>query len=241
MYIDERGETVASPDLRASESDRAQTKAIFAVHAALGLATSDIILQGCQPIIVEGSSDQFYLNAIKNYLIRADEINPKRELVFVPAGGVRGVSAVVSILTAKDEKLPFVVLDSDQSGQDMANKLKSGLYKGAADRILMVGDFCKMAGAEVEDLLPPDLLAAVVTRYLRGPEDDFDDVVAAGQPILPQIEEYARTNNLALEEGWKVEIAKLTKARLLRAKNPLKVPEQYASLWTHLFSKFADE
>jgi ABC-type cobalamin/Fe3+-siderophores transport system ATPase subunit len=237
VYIDERGATVASPDLRASESDRAQTKAIYAVHAALGLATSDIILQGCQPIIVEGPSDQFYLNAVKNYLIRSDLINPKRELVFVPAGGVRGVSAVVSILTAKDEALPFVVLDSDRSGEDMANKLKGGLYKGADDRILMAGDFCQMPGAEVEDLLPPDLLAAVVTRYLRGPEDDFEDVVVTGRPIVPQIEEYARANDLTLEDGWKVEVAKLTKARMLRAKNALQDADQYVDLWTNLFSR----
>lgn len=59
VYVDEHGETVASPNLRASEADPAQTKSIYAVHAALGLATSDIILQGCQPVIVEGPSDQF--------------------------------------------------------------------------------------------------------------------------------------------------------------------------------------
>jgi len=241
VCIDGQGATVASPDLRASESDRAQTKAIYAVHAALGLATSDIILQGCQPVIVEGASDQFYLNAIKNHLIRSHSINPKRELVFVPAGGVKGVSAVVSILTAKDEELPFVVLDSDQSGRDMANKLKAGLYKGADERILMVGDICKMEGAEVEDLLPPDLVAFVVTRYLRGPEDDFEDVVVAGQSVVPQIEEYAAANKLSLEGGWKVEVAKLTKARMLKGKNTLKDAEQYVAFWTDLFSRFAEE
>ena len=70
VYIDKQGKTVASPDLRASEDDPSQTKSIYAVHAAVGLTVSDIILQGCQPVIVEGASDQFYLNGIKNYLVR---------------------------------------------------------------------------------------------------------------------------------------------------------------------------
>jgi hypothetical protein len=241
VYIDEHGATVASPDLRAGEKDRARTKAIYAVHAALGLAASDIILQGCQPIIVEGTSDQFYLNGIKNYLIRENLLNPKHELVFVPAGGVKGVSAVVSILTGKDEELPFVVLDSDRAGLEMANKLKSGLYKGADGRILMVGDFCQMVDAEVEDLLPPELLATLVTKYLRGPEDDFEDVVVAGQPIVPQIEKYATANQLPLEDGWKVELAKLAKARVLSSKNKLVGEDQYTQLWTELFSMFENE
>ena len=238
VYIDESGATVASPDLRAGEAKSAQTKAIYAVHAALGLATSDIILQGCQPIIVDGPSDQFYLNAIKNYLIRTDKVNPARELVFVPAGGFRGVSAVVSILTGKDEALPYVLLDSDSSGQEMAKKLKSGLYQGAAERILMVGDLCKGANFEIEDLVPPDLLAEVVTKYLRGPEDDFEDLVTAGDPIVPQIERYAADNGMSLEEGWKVEVARLTKIRILKSPTALRDAERYLTIWNELFSKF---
>lgn len=240
VYIDESGATVASPDLRAGEAKSAQTKAIYAVHAAVGLATSDIILQGCQPIIVDGPSDQFYLNAIKNYLIRENQINPTRELVFVPAGGFRGVAAVVSILTGKDEALPFVLLDSDSSGQDMAKKLKSGLYQGASERIFMIGDFCAMSNSEVEDLVPPDLLAQVVTKYLRGPEEDFEDIVCRGQPILPQIEKYAVGNGLLLEEGWKVEVARLTKARILKSTKPLRDAEDYVAIWKELFSKFQE-
>ncbi len=197
---------------------------------------SDIILQGCQPIIVEGVSDQFYLNAIKNYLIRSGTISPKRELVFVPAGGVRGIGAIVSILTGKDEALPFVVLDSDSPGQDTASKLKKDLYRGANERVHLVGDLCHMDNAEVEDLLPVDLLAGVVTKYLRGPDEDFDEVVSRGQPIVPQIEAYADQNGLELEKGWKVEVAKLTKTRLLREASV--VEQDVIARWTDLFTAF---
>lgn len=183
VYVDERGATVASPNLRASEADPAQSKSIYAVHAALGLTASDSLLQGCQAVIVEGTSDQFYLNGIKNYLIKEGLITPKRELVFMPSGGVRGVPALVSILTGKDEALPYVVLDSDKPGQDFAAKLKGNLYQGAGDRLLTMETITGMPAAEVEDLLPHSLLAPIVTRLLRGPEEDFDEVVQEGQPI----------------------------------------------------------
>lgn len=236
VYVNDQGVTVASPNLRASEADPAQTKSIYAVHAAVGLATSDIILQGCQPIIVEGPSDQFYLNGVKNYLIRKRAISPKLELVFVPSGGVKGISAVVAILTAKDEDLPYVVLDSDRPGQDMAMRLKSGTYQGEKDRILLAGDFCGLADAEIEDLIPTSLLADVVRRYLRGRDDDFDEVVVSGKPIVPQIEAFAQNNDLELEDGWKVELAKLTKARLLKSNS--KVEEADLAVWKKLFSRF---
>lgn len=239
VYVNEDGNTVASSNLRAGQTNSPQTKAIYAVHAALGLATSDIMFQGCQPVIVEGTSDQFYLSAIKNYLIREGLINPKLELLFVPAGGVKGVTAAVSILTAKDEAFPYTLLDSDRAGQEMAKKLREGLYRGATDRVLMVGDFCQVsADAEMEDLMPVEFLADVVTKYLRGPEDDFDDVVVSGSPIVSQIEAYAEANQVQLEDGWKVELAKRTKLKLLKSKKALPGATDETTAWQKLFAAF---
>ena len=124
VYMDKNGTTVASDNLRQG-NDCLNEKSIYAVHAALGLSVSDILLQGCKPIIVEGPSDQIYLNAIKQVLISKNKISPKEEIVFVPAGGVKGISGVVSILGGKDGELPYVIVDSDQSGKNLINKLNS--------------------------------------------------------------------------------------------------------------------
>jgi predicted ATP-dependent endonuclease of OLD family len=97
VYVDAQGATKVSADLRASERNPAQSQSIYPVHAALGLSVSTILLQGCQSIIVEGTSDQFYLSAIKNYLISKGSITPKRELLFVPAGGVKGITIMVPV------------------------------------------------------------------------------------------------------------------------------------------------
>lgn len=153
VYVDKGGFTVCSSDLRQG-ADTLNEKSIYAVHAAMGLSVSDILLQGCQPIIVEGPSDQIYFNAIKNILIQKKLIAPKYELVFIPSGGVRGVPGIVSILCGKTEKLPFVILDSDKSGNDAKKKLQSGLYKECPDRILEIKKYNILNNTfkEIEDI-----------------------------------------------------------------------------------------
>ena len=77
-------------------------------------------------------------------------------MVFVPSGGVKGVSGVVSILGGKTEELPYVILDSDRSGLDAKKKLLSGLYKSQNERVLEVKDFLNMENSEVEDCFHMD-------------------------------------------------------------------------------------
>lgn len=238
VYVDDNGTTAVSANLRAGESNSAQSKSIYPVFAALGLSVTDTLLLGCQTVVVEGPSDQHYLSAIKNYLIGRGLITPKREILFVPAGGIKGVNAVAPILSSNNEALPNIILDSDSSGQGLAKQLKSNLYSGAAARIIMVGDFCELPNAEIEDLFPISVLAKIITRYLRGPKDDFSDEVVEGEPIVPQVQKYAQKYGLKLEPGWKVEVAKQTKTRLLQSEKPLKSDDKdVVEMWKVLFLK----
>lgn len=238
VYINDDGTTAVSANLRAGEKNPAQTKSIYPVHAALGLSVSETLFQGCQAIVVEGTSDQHYLSAIKNYLIGRGMITPKREIIFVPAGGVKGVGAVVSLLTATDEALPYVIFDSDTPGQNMAKQLSSGLYNGATNRIIMVGNIRSMANAEIEDLFPIDFLGKILTKlYFRDIDDDFEDLVEEDKPIVSQAQEYAQKNSLSLQPGWKVEVAMQAKTRLLGDKDPMKKHESLVDIWKQLFEQ----
>ncbi len=237
VYSDENGLTVVSSDLRASD-DRLNEKSIYAVHAALGLSVSDILLQGCQPIIVEGPSDQHYFNAIKLYLIKNKKFAPNMELVFIPSGGVRGVSGVVSIVGGKDGTLPLVVLDADGSGKSAMNKLQSGLYQHCNDSILTIGDFLDFENGEVEDLVPPKLIFRQIDRLFRDIEDEsFEDIFVYGQAIVPQVEQFAERHGIQLRKGWKVDVAKGVKQRLQKGKSDI-VPDEYVDKWLRLFERF---
>jgi len=219
----------------------ANRKSIFAAHAALGLSVSEVILQGCQPVIVEGESDQHLLNAIKLYLIREGKISPTKELVFLPAGGTSniGVQGIVGILGGKNEELPHIVLDSDANGKALEKNLISGLYSGdARKRIVTAQSLMGLDNSEVEDLLPYDLLKREIERILRNDDDDveFGDGYTTDKPIVPQIEQFASEYSIVLSKGWKVEMSKKFKTQLLRPK--AKIDIKYIDMWVAMFNHF---
>lgn len=239
VYVDNDGYTVASSNLRAAE-DRAQARSVYAVHAALGLSISDTLLQGCQPVITEGPSDQFYMSAIKNYLISEQLIAPKEEIVFVPSGGVRGIEGIASILAGKVDGLPYIILDSDKPGQDFKNKLLQRLYKDNPERIIEVKEILQMESSEVEDLIPFDMMRPALNRLFRDVEDEyFEDIIDPGKPILLQIENFARKHGIMLETGWKVDIARQAKQRLTQLRRKV-ITQEYVDLWQELFKKLLE-
>lgn len=237
VYVDADGYTVASANLRDSD-DKLNEQSIYAVHAALGLSVSDILFQGCKPIIVEGPSDQIYLSAIKQVLIANKKFSPKEECIFVPSGGVKGIQGVVSLLGGKQGKLPIVIVDSDKSGRDAKTKLTSGLYKDCKDSILEVSSFRDVDNAEVEDLIPIEFLKKGIGKLFENideDEDQFEDVYDESKPIIPQIEEFAKSNGIELEHGYKVQLAKTAKVRISKAKG---IDAEIIKSWEKLFNKF---
>jgi len=236
VYVDQSGATAVSSDLRANSTTTPEGRSVYAVHAALGLSVSDALLQGCASVMVEGPSDQFYLTAIKTVLVARKKISPKRELIFVPAGGAKGVNTLAPLLTARDEVPPVVLLDDDQQGRQFSEALKKGpIYAKAKERVLNTKDFVGFDFAETEDLLHAQVVDAA-RRVLRGPDDDFGDVAKEGAPIVPQIEAYAAKHGLKLEHpGWKVDLARQVKQRLLRDAD--KISDDVLKKWVDLFAR----
>jgi predicted ATP-dependent endonuclease of OLD family len=218
VFVGGNGTTRIAADLKAADQKTPESKSIYPVFAALGLSVSKTLLLGCKAVIVEGPSDQFYLSAIKNILIGKGLIKPAKEILFIPAWGVRGVKAVISILTGIEEELPSVILDSDKAGVEFGASLLSSIYKGHSNKIAMVGSFSPVkVDAEIEDLLPAGLIAKVVDRQLRADADeDFSDYLKQGEAIIPQIEQFAAKHKIALPDGWKVDSARLAKQRLMK-------------------------
>lgn len=240
VFVDDDGYTVVSSNLRAA-NDKLNEKSIYAVHAALGLSVSDVLLQGCRSVVVEGASDQHYFNAIKTFLIKAGKITPKEELVFMPSGGVRGVPGIVSIISGKDDQLPVVVLDADKSGEDAKRKLMAGLYNGQAEKLLAVNSFSEVGNAEVEDLIPVELMNRFFDKVLFRDIDDeaFSDCYDSGKAIVNQIQDFAKKYRIDLPIGWKVELAKSVKNQLQKV-GVEKIPDKYIENWTELFRKLCE-
>lgn len=232
-YIDNDGYTVISNDLR-DNSDPKRDTSVYAVHAALGLSVSDIMLNGCQPVIVEGTSDQYYLNAIKTYLIASGLFKPSKDIVFMPAGGVKGVSAIASIVSAKGE-LPYVIIDGDTSGTSFKDKLKKDLYKDEEHKLICLKDFVEgLEAVEIEDIIPFSCISKAIDRLFRNVDDfEFDEVYDSKKSLLSQIEEYARMNGVQLPKGYKVEIAKFAKQKIIN----MSEKEKEVDIWIKIFEQ----
>lgn len=233
-YVDEDGYTVASNNLRVNIDPKHDTS-VYAVHAALGLSVSDILLQGCSPVIVEGPSDQYYFNAIKNHLISTGKFSPKKEIVFIPSGGVKGISAISSIISSRDSELPFVIIDSDKSGKDFKAKLERELYKELPGKIIEIASVINKEAGEVEDLIPVTYLEKPINKLFKDLDDvEFWDEFDESKEILPQLETFAKINAITLPKGYKVEIAKAVKQRISKAINHAPSME---AIWINLFEK----
>ena len=234
VYVNkETGKTQVSANLRYDEKDA--EKSIYPVHAALGLTVSDTLLLGCLPILVEGVSDQIYLNLVKRYLIANGKLKYSKELVFIPTGGVRGVGPISTLVSARDDELPYVLLDSDQSGKDYKNKLTGGRYKDERDKVLEVSDFLGEEQYEIEDLFPNEAIVREIDRMYRA-RDFFEDFYNVDKPIVSQIEEWAQDNSIELEKGWKVDLARNMQNRFDKAFS--NVNESLVEAWVNLFNGF---
>ena len=208
VYIDSQGKTTVSANLRASErlKGKNQPQSIYPAHAALGLSVSDTLLINCNPVLVEGESDQLYLSALKNLLISKGKIAPLKEIVFIPTGGVKGIKATSAILSGVNDLKPLVVIDGDKPGTKMANELKADFYAAETEKLISITDFSTVDEAEVEDLFPKTKLAKIVARFLPRPEEadeEFDDVVVVDKPICNQIEEFAKAQEIDLGQAGK--------------------------------------
>lgn len=234
VFVNERGETEISADLRKPERDRRRARAMFAVDAALGLSVSQPIMRYAHPIVVERTSDQTYLTVAKTGLIAAGRIQPRREVVFLVASGAEAIAATASIVDSKE--LPPVLLDSCATGQQTARALRNGLYAGVRDRILDASAFANVPDAEIEDLMPRELmLPAIEFLYRTNDETLFSENYDAARAIVPQVEAYCVRQGIVLQPGWRADLALDVQRRAMR--KPESVPQKTMDCWQSLFER----
>jgi energy-coupling factor transporter ATP-binding protein EcfA2 len=238
VYVEHDGSTRASAELRAADAHAGQLGSGYAVRAALNLAVAESLLVGCEPVIVESAWDQQYLTAIKAVLSSAGRLRAGRDIVFSPSGSEKGVRPVASLLLGRDQTLPVAFVDSDAAGRRLAQALRAGMYSESPHRVVQVGDFVNTAEAEVEDLIPKELLVRELDRWQRVAEVPFADVVRDRQALVPQIEQWALSQGVELPRGWRTELAKRV-TRALLAKNHENLPAGTVDLWQRVFKRFA--
>lgn len=220
VYVNENGKTEITSDLRHTKNKK-QNNSIYPAFAALGLNVSDTLLQGCVPVIVEGISDQIYFAMIKNGLISKNLLNTNRELVFIPSTGVKGITSIIRLLSCiESNEYPYVIIDGDEAGNNLKKSLEKELYKVNSDKLISLKEFGE--NMEVEDLLPSKFLIKIINSYLpknsdadNNFEEEIEDESMENMPICDMIDKYCTKYDIKLDKGYKVEIAKKFKDRML--------------------------
>ena len=110
------------------------------------------------------------------------------------------------MISSKVDDIPYLIIDSDKSGEDAKKRLLSGLYQGFENRILDVKDFTEIEKSEVEDLIPFSLIKKGVDRLFNSLDEiDFEDTYNKDIPVISQIEAFAEANGIELEKAGKSE------------------------------------
>ena len=129
-----------------------------------------------------------------------------------------------------------MLLDSDASGTSFKNKLIKDLYKDEPGKIILLGDLTKKENIEVEDIIPLNCLSKAIDKYFRDVDEfDFEDIYDPAIPLITQIEQNAEKYNIELPIGYKVELAKAAKSKILKLKENDDVEKQ--NIWLDIFNQ----
>lgn len=235
VYSDEKGITNVSDNLKIKK--KVAQKSIYPVNSAIGITISDTMLIGTKLIIVEGVSDQIYLTYIKRKLMQTKKMAFDTELVFMPVDGTKNIKPVVSIITGKDEELPIVLVDCDEAGKQKKISLTKNLYKDNTEKLISIEDYLirKCDNSEIEDMMDSIQIEDAFNREYHAEDSDFEYNPDSSESIVAQMEKFAKENEIILEEGWKVKVARRYVQKFRDEE------EKLIDKWTTLFEKFISE
>ena len=114
----------------------------------------------------------------------------------------------------------------------------NGKYKENKEKLIEVNDFIPGQSFEIEDLIPFEIIIRSIDRAFRETEF-FEDFYTEGEPIVNQIDAWAKENNIDLQNGWKVDLSReiLNKG----AKHFPTIKPDTEKIWMALFEKLSED
>jgi predicted ATP-dependent endonuclease of OLD family len=178
------------------------------LRAALGVTISDSLIGNEKNVLVEGRSDQLYLNAVSNYFRRRNRadssLDPDRVSV-VSVGGADKMPYFARLLATTGREY-VVVLDGDQKGQSVKKELRdeTGVE---SERVKTLNELVSGLGdsPDTEDLLDRDLLKrSAVANIIDHPTEEVNETIGE----LPQTGAAAELDK-QLWQKFGIDLAKL--------------------------------
>lgn len=141
---------------------RVDSQSKFPLQAAIGLTLGNSMIFGPHNLVVEGVTDQWFLEALSAACQEAALPSLDPSIIITPAGGATEAAYVATILKGQDLDV-VVLLDSDPSGDQAYDRLvKRWLME---DRhVIRVGGSVGTPHAEIEDLFDPEFYLQFVNE-----------------------------------------------------------------------------
>lgn len=132
---------------------------LFPLQGALGYAISQTLFVGENTLLVEGPSDILYLQALSAALRRRGRTGLDARWTLCPAGGIGNVQSFVSLFAGNALNIAVLCdLAAGERGKVELLRRRDVLKSG---RVRTVAEFTGQDEADVEDLLGPELVAAM--------------------------------------------------------------------------------
>ena len=163
------------------------------LQSALGPSVVQTLLLGKRPVILEGITDFWFLQAL-NDCVDAEDGMPllSRDTILIPAGGrSRLIPLAFVVLASSDQGRSLVLLNSSREGQDEAARMRDVF--GDDVPVVLCGDLLGSEGAMIEDLVPRDVYAEAAQQgRFNSPLNEEEEAAATNVAAISQL--YQRTN-----------------------------------------------
>ncbi len=193
ILSDELSGTKVSEDVLTVSED-----SLFPIQGALGYEICQTLFIGPNSLIVEGSSDLLYIQAISAILESQGRKGLKKDWTITPVGGSGKIPTYVALIGAQTGmKLATLIDIQKRDKQIIENLYKSKLLK--KKYVVTFSDFTGTSEADIEDMFDIDFYLGLVNgefnNVLSKPitKNDLDAKV---KRIVIRIEQYLKRNPL---------------------------------------------
>jgi len=171
---------------------------LFPLQGALGYEICQTLFIGPNSLVVEGSSDLLYIQAISAILESEGREGLKKDWTITPVGGSGKVPTYVALIGAQRGMNVATLIDIQKKDkQKIEDIYKRKLLK--KKYVVTFGDFTGTSEADIEDMFDVDFYLGLVNAEFKGvltkpiTKNDLDTKI---ERIVVQVEQYLRANPL---------------------------------------------
>ena len=167
---------------------------LFPLQGALGYEIYQNLFIGPNSLVVEGSSDILYIQAMSSILQKRGKAGLSKDWTLTPVGGSSNVTTFVALIGAQTKLNVAVLIDyQKRDRQSIENLYKTKLME--KKKIHTYADFVESDEADIEDLFGDEFYLQLVNgefeTNLAG-----DDLPIGSPRILRRLEKYFEQNPL---------------------------------------------